>query len=269
MAGNVGFLAHEGDTWSLYRWDMNKEPVLILSSPVIRDWDVASDQKRIAYSTTDGQLYLYDLTTEKTEVLNKADDDWQNPVFLNDTELLVVKNVFGPDTDDSDLLIIDTKTKTIAKEYQQTGAEEMPALGGKDNQLISYIMNFKDAFNNVKTAIWLMDLKQKQTMQLTAFESDNLRPQLTPEGQGVTWIRRDGRTWKIIHKDLKTEKTETLWTTDRTIDSFIYVDASTLAILISDAGTTEMLVLNTVDHSTKQLVPLGKGLRLREIGLWD
>jgi TolB protein len=175
--GFMVFTANLDGVWHLFSWvkDSKENPVRLTHS----SWDqrrpsVSPGRDLVAYSSTDGELFLMDLKTRASTPI-KVDGfpgNWDQPSFSPNGKKLVCSYLRPGGKDRAELAVIDLESKRVEVIPLQYGPQSGPAWSPKD-LLIAYVYGHcSAACERLIQEIWVTGFSTKSYRQLTLTNSN-------------------------------------------------------------------------------------------------
>jgi TolB protein len=115
LTGSLSFLANLDGNWDVFFWkDFKEQPIRLTQTPYDEKLPTFSiDKQKLVYSTTEGRLYIVDLSSQETEplLIEGFAGKWDNCSFSPNGQQLVCTYLAPQQEDKTVLAVIDIKKK--------------------------------------------------------------------------------------------------------------------------------------------------------------
>jgi TolB protein len=209
--GIMVFTTNVDGVWDLFSWvkDSKGSPVRLTRS----SWDqrrpsVSLGRDLVAYSTTDGELFVMDLKTKGSTPI-KVDGypgKWDQPSFSPNGKKLVCSYFRPEGKDRAELAVIDLESKRVELLLPQYGPQSGPAWSPKES-LIAYVYGHcSAACERVIQEMWITAFSTKATRQLTLTNSNCTDLAWSPDGKKIAFSSDMSGNFDIWMVDVQSGK---------------------------------------------------------------
>jgi Tol biopolymer transport system component len=272
LEGTVIFAANRDGSWKLFLWRGGKEPIQLTYSPLdARTPSIAPDSSRVAYTTSDGGLWLLDL---KSRANRKLADRFSNgqygyPVWVSGDLLAYTIYVVTPPTEDSDIFVSslhDDKQRVLVR---QTGSQDYLSVSSEGTR-VAYMSSVTTSVFGLGTTItqqlWTASLRTGKVEQLTVGGSRDTRSSWSPDEKRIAFSSdREGKP-EIFVLELGTRKLTRVTTGpgDKT-DPCWSPNGRQILFVSTAAGKRSLSTFDLETHQTTSLRPFGdKNIEIRD-----
>jgi TolB protein len=222
--GKIVFSALKDGNWDLWIMDSDgSNPVQLTRTPIDeRSPCVSNDGERILYGTSEGCLRLMDVNGHTDEKILLPDGYYNNPVWLNDMEILFVTYIFKADKyevkDDSSLMIFDLDREVSKSNpfvlIEQTGMQDWPSISPQGGLI--YISSVQGPNQKITQEIWKYDLIAQDGSQITLMNANSIHPRWSPDGKEIVFASNKTGNFEIWKLNITTGNTIRLTNADCT-----------------------------------------------------
>ena len=263
-AGKIAFVANRKGNWDLFVMNGDGTGLTQLTDTAIdgRQPAISPDGQRVAYSTSDGALWVIRLADKTAEALPLPAARYGYPAWLGDgSGLVYTAYTFAPGNEDADFFVYSFADRQPRPFLTQTGPQDYPALS-PDGDTLAYVSSLATAqpkFGSTLTQqLWVSSLKYGRPSQLLPGSTDETRPAWSPdsawiafssarEGNPDLWmIRPDGKELTRL-TETPTAETSPAWSPD----------GQRLAYVSAQAGRMRLMLLDVRTRASHALTPFG------------
>jgi TolB protein len=192
--GTLVFAANPSGNWELFQWQAGRPPLQLTKSNLdVRGPSLSADRSRVAYTTSEGALWVMDIATKTATKLanNFKNGHYGYPTWLNDGSALVytIYN-FNPPSEDGDIFIHSFKDGKQKVLVNQTGPQDYPAVSAAGDRLayMSSLATLVPGFGaTVTQQLWVVSLQTGKPQQLFYGSSRDTRPAWSPDGKQLAF----------------------------------------------------------------------------------
>jgi len=270
--GVLVFGANHGGNWNLCMWNSRGELVQLTSSRLdARTPSIAPDSSRVAYTTSDGGLWLVDLKSRVTQKLAArfSNGSYGYPAWVTKDLLAYTVYTVTPPTEDSDIYAYSFSEGKQRILVRQTGSQDYANVS-PDGQQVAYMSSVTTTVSGLGTTItqqlWIASLRTGKVEQLIPGGSRDTRPAWSPDGKKIAFSsdREGGPDVWVVEVDTKKlakvtsgpgEKTDPCWSPD----------GRQILFVSTASGRRELEIVELESGHTKQVRPFGnKNVEIRD-----
>jgi TolB protein len=266
-ATSVAFTANPDGNWDVFIADPSGSQVKQLTKTGIdeRSPSLSPDQKRIAYSTSAGDLWTLDLISGKSIKLPLPPGSYDHPVWAPDGDSLIFTSYkSGPGAEDADLWTYSLSTRKSHLLLAQTGQQDDPAISYSTNTLAymsSIITRVEGIGTSATQQLWIVPLATGKPTQIAYGGSRDHHPAWSPDGKRIAFTSdRSGNAaiW-IVTVDGKNlvqltsgehAETQPAWSPD----------GDEIAYVANESGRQQIEIINVKTHAVRKFLPFGDRL---------
>jgi TolB protein len=216
----------------------------------------------VAYSTSDGLLWLMPLATKAAAAFPLTPGRYGYPAWLHDGSGLVFTSYkFTPGNEDADLFIFPFAEHKERALLTQTGPQDYPALApeGKALAYVSSLATVLPGFGSALTQqLWIASLRNGKPSQLLVGSVGETRPAWSPDGNRIAFssarrgspdiwlVRPDGQELTQL-TNAPTAETSPAWSPD----------GREIAYVSTASGRMQLMLLDVNTHASRALSPFG------------
>lgn len=263
FAGSMVFLANLDGNWDIFLWEPGKgAPVQLTSTP----WDekypcISPSRKLLAYTTTEGLLFLIDLETRETKPLKLNDypGKWEHPSFSPDGRKLVCSYFAPGGQDRAKLAFIDPETLKVDFIFPQYGPQFSPCWSPLDSRIAYAYTHCSSACGRIIQEIWVADISRKMSRQVAMTGSHCLGPAWSADGKKIAFSADISGNFDIWAVDMESRKLTQLTRNPALDESPAFgPDGNYLAFISTRSGKRSIWIKNLQTEEVIELCPFGK-----------
>lgn len=263
-AGKIAFVANRNGNWDLFLMNGDGGRLTQLTDTPLdeRQPAISPDGMRVAYSTSDGVLWVMSLETKAAEALPLPAGRYGYPAWLSDGGGLVYTSYkFMPGSEDADFFVYTFADKQERPFLTQTGPQDYPALS-PDGGALAYVTSQATVLpvfgSSLTQQLWVASLREGRPQQLLVGSVGETRPAWSPDGKRIAFssARRGSADIWVVNPDgqelarlTETPSAETspAWSPDGR--EIIYVS--------TDAGAMRLMLFDVATRTSRPLSPFG------------
>jgi TolB protein len=191
--GRIAFVVNLDGNWDLFVMNGDgTELVKLTASPLDeRTPAISPNGEQIAYSTSDGALWVMNIGTKATTQLPLPPNRYGYPTWLGDgSGIVYTVYKFVPGNEDADFSVYLFKDQKEQIFLTQTGPQDFPALS-PDNNRLAYISSLATVLpglgSRVTQQLWIASLKDGKLVQLALGSESETRPNWSPDGRWIAF----------------------------------------------------------------------------------
>jgi TolB protein len=262
--GHIAFVANVNGNWDLFMMDGEGARLVQLTQTAAdeRSPTISPDGKQIVYATSDGKVWIINLSSrDKTELPLPTSRNGY-PTWLQDgSGIIYTAYSFTPPTEDADLYVHYFKDQQQKLLLLQTGPQDYPALSPAGDTLayVSSLATTLPGFGSAVTQqLWLASLKDGKSNQLLFGSAHNTRPNWSPDGKEIVfssdrngnidlWIVRPAGQDIVQLTSTPAAETSPAWSPD----------GEEIAYVSSEENRAQLMIINLKTHQSRRLSPFG------------
>lgn len=263
-AGRIAFAANLKGNWDLFIVNADGTGLTQLTDTPLdeRQTAISPDGKRLAYSTSDGALWVMSLETKAADVLSLPAGRYGYPTWLGDGSGLVYTSYkFVPGSEDADFFAYSFADGRERPFMTQTGPQDYPALS-PDGGTLAYVTSQATVVpgfgSTITQQLWLASLRDGSPRQLAVGSAGETRPAWSPDGRRIAFssaregspdiwtVSPDGRELVRLTEAAGAE-TSPAWSPD----------AREMAYVSTVEGRKRLMLLDLDTRTSRPLSPFG------------
>jgi TolB protein len=262
--GRIAFVANRKGDWDLFMMNGDGGGLTQLTDTPLdeRQPAISPDGKRVAYSTSDGALWVMSLDTKSADALPLPAGRYGYPTWLSDGSGLVYTSYkFTPGSEDADFFAYTFADGRERPFLTQTGPQDYPALS-PDGGALAYVTSQATVLpgfgSSLTQQLWVASLREGRPRQLSVGSVDETRPAWSPDGRRVAFssARRGSQDIWVVNPDgqelvrlteANGSETSPAWSPD----------GRGLAYVSTEAGAMRLMLLDVATRASRPLSPFG------------
>lgn len=262
FTGSMAFLANLDGNWDIFLWEEGKEKARRLTqTPYDEKSPALSFQRdKLAYTTTEGRLFILDLKTRKQIPLEieSYPGKWDNPSFSPDGQNLVCSYFDPKEKDRSALAMIDLKTLEPHLFLKQFGPQSSPSWSPKDFRIAYAYTHCSTECGRIIQEIWIADIRKRYSRQLLNTSSHCLSPCWSPDGDKIAFCADTSDNFDIWVFDINSKKLVQVTSHPGLDDSPAFgPDGKQIAFISTRSGQRAIWMKNLASNTLHELHPFG------------
>jgi TolB protein len=264
--GQIAFVANVSGNWDLFIMGADGSGVKRLTGSPLdeRTPAISPDGGRVAYSTSDGALWVLSLASGAPEPVPLPPNRYGYPTWLADGGGIVYTVYkFEPGFEDADFFVYRFGEQSARPFLVQTGPQDYPSLS-PDAGALAYISSLATSvhgFGNTLTQqLWVASLKEGQPRQLLVGSASDTRPAWSRDARRIAFssgraggpdlwaINADGQELTRL-TDGPAAETSPTWSPDG--QSVVYVS--------TEGGRMHLMLLDLRTRESRPLAPQSLG----------
>jgi Tol biopolymer transport system component len=262
--GRIAFVANPGGNWELYVMNGDGTELVQLTESSLdeRSPAISPDGEQIAYSTSDGALWVMNIRTKSATPVPLPANRYGYPTWLGDgSGIIYTLYKFTPGNEDADFFVYSFKDQKEQPFLAQTGPQDYPAFSAEANAL-AYISSAATVLAGVGSRItqqlWVVSLKDSKPVQLTVGSESETRPAWSPDGEWIVFSsNRSGNPdlWAINSEGQ--ELTQLTSTPSAETSPAWSPDGESIAYVSTASGRMQLMLLDVKTREGRSLSPFG------------
>jgi TolB protein len=264
LGGKLAFAANVKGNWDLFVMNGDGTGLTQLTDTALdeRQPALSPDGQQVAYSTSDGVLWIMPLATKVSEAVPLSPGRYGYPAWLQDGSGLVFTSYkFTPGNEDADLFVFMFAERKERALLTQTGPQDYPAPAPANAALayVSSLATVMPGFGNTLTQqLWIAPLRSGKPTQLLVGSVGETRPAWSPDGKWIAFssarqgspdiwlVKLDGQELAQLTNASSAETSPT-WSPDGR--EIVYVS--------TESDRMQLRLLNVDTHASRSLTPFG------------
>lgn len=262
--GLIAFVANPNGNWELFLMNGDGSQLIQLTESALdeRSPAISPNGEQIAYSTSDGTLWIMAVATKTATQIILPAGRYGYPAWLNDgSGIVYTAYTFVPGNEDADFYVYSFKDQRPQPFLTQTGPQDYPALS-PDGGALAYVSSLATVLPGVGSRItqqlWVAFLKESKTVQVAIGSDSDARPAWSPDGKWIAfssgrkgppnlWIvKPDGQESVQLTKGSAADTSPT-WSPD----------GREIAFVSAQSGRMQLMALDVKTGEAHQLSPFG------------
>jgi len=262
--GRIAFVANPNGNWELFLVNGDGTQLTQLTESALdeRSPMISPNDEQIAYSTSDGALWVMQIGTKETRQIPLPAGRYGYPAWSNDgSKLVYTAYKFTPGNEDADFFVYSFKEQKQQPFLTQTGPQDFPAISPDGNSL-AYISSLATVLpglgSRITQQLWVVFLKDSKAVQILVGSESDARPAWSPDGKWIAFssgrkgtadiwiIRPDGQDLEQLTNGGAAETSPT-WSPD----------GEQIAYTAAESGRMQLMTLDVKTKATQALSLFG------------
>ena len=262
--GLIAFVANPNGNWDLFLINGDGTQLTQLTQSALdeRTPAISPNGEQIAYSTSDGALWIMSIATKTPTQIQLPPGRYGYPAWLNDGSGIVYTSYkFTPGNEDADFFVHSLKDQKQQTFLTQTGPQDYPALS-PDGGALAYISSLATVLPGVGSRItqqlWIAFLKESKPVQVLVGTEGDAHPAWSPDGKWIAFsssrngppnlwlIKPDGQDAVQLTQNSMAQTSPT-WSPD----------GQEIAYVSAESGRMQLMTLNVNTREVHPLSPFG------------
>lgn len=259
--GGIAFVANAAGNWELFVVKEDGTDLVQLTETPIDERSPAfsPDGRKLAYSTSDGKLWVMELGTKVATEVALSGGRYGYPSWLSDgSGIIYTSYTVTPPTEDSDFFVYSFSEQKPRTFLTQTGPQDFAALSPVGDQVayISSIATLIPGFGSTVTQqLWVASLRDGKPVQILLGSAHDTRPAWSPDGKRIAFTsgRKGTPSLWIVNADGEelaplTDgsgfETSPAWSPDGRKIVYVSTEAEQMQLMILDVGAKKSAKLS-------------------------
>jgi TolB protein len=268
--GRIAFVANPGGNWELFLMNGDGTGLVQLTESPLdeRSPAISPDGEQIAYSTSDGALWVMNAATKSATQIPLPANRYGYPTWSGDgSGIIYTAYKFTPGNEDADFFLYSLKDQKEQSFLTQTGPQDYPAFSAEANAL-AYISSAATVLAGVGSRmtqeLWVVSLKDSKAVQLALGSESETRPAWSPDGKWIVFssnrqgnpdlwaINSEGRELTQLTSSPAAE-TSPAWSPDGGEIVYVSTASGRMQLMLLDVRTRESRSLSPFGSSTVEI----------------
>ena len=268
--GLIAFVANPKGNWELFLMNGDGTQVSQLTESELdeRQPAISPNGEQIAYSTSDGALWIMTAATKTATQIPLPAGRYGYPAWLNDgSGIVYTAYKFVPGNEDADFFVYSFGDQTQRMFLTQTGPQDYPALS-PDGGGLAYVSSLATVLPGVGSKItqqlWVAFLRESRPAQVLVGSESDARPAWSPDGKWIAYssgrtrtpnlwmVKPDGQDSTQLTKN-SAAATNPTWSPDGREIAYISAASGRMQLMILDMKTRESHALSPFGSQTVEV----------------
>lgn len=262
--GKIAFVANLKGNWELFLMKGDGTELAQLTDTPLdeRQPAISPDGKQVAYSTSDGVLWVMSLETKAAEALPLPAGRYGYPAWLSDGSGLVYTSYkFMPGSEDADFFVYTFGDRQERPFLTQTGPQDYPALS-PDGGALAYVTSQATVVpgfgSSLTQQLWVASLREGRPQQLLVGSVGETRPAWSPDGKRIAFSSARGGSADIWTVKPDGQELARLTETPAAETSPAWSpDGREIVYVSTDAGAMRLMLMDVATRVSRPLLPFG------------
>ncbi|WP_155308986.1 TolB family protein [Desulfosarcina ovata] len=263
LFADMAFVANVDGNWELFRaTDDGRNPIRITTTVHDeRDPCWFPDRNKIAYSASDGGIYVANLDSGKTNLILQHDPKRPQitPSVSPDSKKIAFSQFRLPDEkDDTDLMIHYLDSERTSRLLDQPAIQIWPSWSPDGTRIAYASVHCSAECGRIIQELWVAESRGSWSRQLLLTHGFCQQPDWSPDGRRIAFSSDHGGNYDIWIVDLDDWKLQQL-TVDKALDvkPAWSPDGKEIAFVSTRSGLMEIWVKNLGRGNLQKLSPFG------------
>lgn len=268
--GLIAFVANPDGNWELFVMNGDGTGLSQLTETPLdeRSPAISPDSEQIAYSTSDGILWIMNIGTKTITRIPLPPNRYGYPAWLSDgSGVVYTAYKFTPGNEDADLFVYSFKDQKEQPFLIQTGPQDFASLA-PDTNTLAYISSLATVLpgsgSRLTQQLWMISPQDSKPTQLLLGSESDTRPAWSPDGQWIAFsssrkgnpdiwmIRTDGQELVQLTNSPAAE-TSPACSPDGQEIAYISTESGRMQLMLLDVKTRENRALSLFGSKTVEV----------------
>lgn len=262
--GRMAFAANVDSNWELFVMNGDGSELVRLTETSLdeRSPAISPDGQQIAYSTSDGALWVMAIGTKAATPLPLSPNRYGYPSWLGDgSGIVYTAYKFMPGSEDADFFVYSLKDQTAQPFLTQTGPQDYAALSPENNRM-AYITSLATVLpgfgSRITQQLWIASFNDGALFQLALGSESDTRPGWSPDGKWIAFSSSRKGTPDLWMIDADGQGLTQLTNSNAAETSPAWSpDGQEIAYLSTESGRMQLMILDMKTRASHALSPFG------------
>lgn len=269
--GLIAFVANPNGNWELFVMNGDGTQLTQLTQSPLdeRTPAISPNGEQVAYSTSDGALWIMTLATKTAVQLQLPPGRYGYPAWLNDGSGIVYTSYkFTPGNEDADFFVHSFKDQKQQMFLTQTGPQDYAAIS-PDGGALAYISSLATVLPGVGSKLtqqlWVAFLKESKPVQVLVGTESDARPAWSPDGKWIAFSSsRNGTPNLWLVRPTGQEPVQLTKSSAAETNPTWSPDGQEIAFVSAESGQTQLMTLNVRTGDVHPLSPFGRTVEIKD-----